>query len=199
MPHHIFGYGSLVNQDALHRYIGRPCASGETNLCQLQGFRRCWNVAMDNQTDLPGYKYYVDKSTGRRAGIYVTFLNIRKAPGAAAPGAAAPGTAITGIIFKVNEAELALLDQRERNYYRLDVTHQVNVAVEGKVWAYKGTSEAEKRYQRGLHTQTAYISEEYYQFVHDCFYCHGEDCAKAYLNSTDAPEVPLRKLQRINL
>lgn len=190
MNHYIFGYGSLVNQEVLHRYLGRRCVVGEARLCQLKEFRRCWNVAMDNQVDLPGYKYYVDAETGERPAIFVTFLNIRYAK----------HSVITGMLFQVSQEELHFLDLRERNYQRIEVTDYLNTSVrESKVWAYIGTEEAEKRYQQGLTTGTAYIPEAYYHFVGECFYCYGEAAAQAYMHAMDPPEVPLRKLNRIDI
>lgn len=190
MDHYIFGYGSLVNQEALHQFLGRKCETGEAKLCQLNGFRRCWNVAMDNCIDLPAYKYYLDEATGERPYIFVTFLNITPSK----------YSFITGVLFQVNEEELKQIDLRERNYQRIEVTdYLTSLLRESKVWAYIGTTEAEKRYQQGLKTGTAYISEEYYHFVNDCFYCYGQAAAQAYIDSTDAPEVPLRKLKRIEI
>lgn len=189
MDHYIFGYGSLVNQEALQQYLGRKCGVSEARLCQLRGFRRCWNVAMDNQVDLPEYKYYTDPETGDRPGLFVAFLNIRPSE----------SSMITGILFQVNEKELRQLDLRERNYQRIEVTDQIKIPVtDGKVWAYRGTTAAEERYLQGMRTETTCISEEYYRFVYDCFCCCGEKSAQNYMDSTDVPEVPLRRLERVD-
>ncbi len=189
MRHYIFGYGSLVNQEALYHYLGRECSPHAITLCQLKGYRRCWNIAMDNRVDLSSYKYYLDAATGERPEVFVTFLNIRPAR----------KSTLTGALFEVNAEELSWIDQRERNYRRVAVTHQIDCQVPGNVWVYIGTPEAEKRYQQGLASHAACISEEYYLFVQECFYCHGEAIGQAYLEATDPPEVPLRKLIRIDL
>lgn len=189
MKHYIFGYGSLVNQEALHQYLDRECSTDAFTLCQLKGYRRCWNVAMDNRIDLPSYKYYLDAATGERPEVFVTFLNIRPARQGL----------LTGALFEVSMDELLIIDQRERNYHRVVVTHQIDCQVSGAVWAYIGTPEAERRYQQGLASRTACIAEEYYHFVRECFYCHGDTIGQSYHEATDLPEVPLRKLVRMDL
>lgn len=190
MKHYIFGYGSLVNQEALARYLCRTCTADTTHFCHLHGYRRCWNVAMDNRLDLPSYKYYLDAATGQRPNIFVTFLNIRSAP----------QTSVSGILFEVSQEELAQLDMRERNYRRIEITDQLDITVaNGYAWVYIGTPEAEERYQKGLNSKTAFISEEYHQFVHDCFSQCNSAIALNYREATDTPEVPLKKLIRIDI
>ena len=76
----VFGYGSLVNVGNLERYLGRKLIPDlDFAICGLNNYRRCWNVAMDNNLDLPGYKYYRDRITKNRPDCFVTFLNIHPA------------------------------------------------------------------------------------------------------------------------
>lgn len=158
-------------------------------LCNLRGYRRCWNVAMDNSQDLAAYKYYLDADTGHRPEVYVTFLNIRPAA----------GHEISGILFSVTEEELLMLDTRERNYTRNEISSSVDMPTDGKVWVYQGSEEARERYVCGLSKKKAVIQKAYYHYVYNCFLQLGQSHAEAYLNSTDAPEVPLRELKRVNL
>src|SRR3954464_4477383 len=95
-PDFVFAYGSLLDEAR-----GRPCT--------LTGWRRGWGVAMDNRRTLPGYRYFLDRETGDRPPVFVTFLDIREQPGAHVHGIAFP-------------ADLVALDARERNYTRVDVT-----------------------------------------------------------------------------
>ena len=107
----MFAYGSLASHDA-----GRPCV--------LRDHRRAWGVAMDNRRTIRGYKYYVDAVTGERPAVYVAFMCIWPAPGAS----------VHGVLLEVDDAGLAALDRRERNYDRRDVSAHVDV--NGPVWAY---------------------------------------------------------------
>ena len=49
---YVFGYGSLLERR-------HEPAHG---LSELTGFRRTWNVAMDNRQTIPGYKHYLDQA-----------------------------------------------------------------------------------------------------------------------------------------
>jgi hypothetical protein len=104
----------------------------------LAGYRRVWNVAMDNSVDLPGYKYYVD-AEGNRPDVKVTFVNLVEAP----------GESVTGAVIPFDEA----LDARERNYERREI--------EPGLWAYVGTAEARARFEEG----PSVVSREYLALV----------------------------------
>ena len=143
----VFAYGSLLPR----------ADSGEETavVCHLDGFRRGWNVAMDNAVTIPGYKYYVDEGTGERPEIYVSFLNIWPAP----------GNRVNGVAYEVDEEILPLLDLRERNYDRHEVTARVDSGIPGRVWAYVGQAEARERYEIGRARSTAVVSERYWDGV----------------------------------
>jgi hypothetical protein len=110
---------------------------------ELRGYRRVWNVAMDNSVDLPAYKYYVD-ADGKRPDVKVTFVNLVEAPDAA----------VRGVVLEV---DLDALDPRERNYARREV--------EPGLWAYVGTTEARTRYEAG----PSVVSLEYLELVRAAF------------------------------
>jgi cation transport regulator ChaC len=189
-PHFVFGFGSLVKEAGLRKFLRRNANRPvESCICQLQGYRRCWNVAMDNTQNLHSYKYYLDLGTGYRPEVYVTFLNIRSAV----------GYEITGILFQVTEEELQMLDARERNYTRKEVSSAISLPSAGKVWVYEGTKAARERYAYGLGESRACVQADYFHYVHDCFLQLGKPHVQAYLDSTDPPEVPIRKLKRIDL
>ena len=133
----LFAYGSLAG------IAGRPCT--------LRDHRRGWDVAMDNRETIPGYKVYVDADTGERPAVYVAFLSIRPEPGAEVPGVA----------FEVDDAGLAALDARERNYERVDVAALVEPGLDGPVWAYVGSAAGRARYAAGRADGTAVVTEEY--------------------------------------
>ncbi|NJO04423.1 MAG: gamma-glutamylcyclotransferase [Chloroflexaceae bacterium] len=110
--HYIFGYGSLAHTGQLRTFLHRAeWHPGDWFFCRLHGYRRAWNVAMDNRVLRPGYKYYVDRATGERPAAYVTFMNVYPMAGAS----------IGGVLFGVTPTELALLDRREANYQRISL------------------------------------------------------------------------------
>ena len=168
----LFAYGSLV-RDAV--------------VCHLGGHRRRWDVAMDNTRDLPGYKYYRDRDTGQRPPVYVTFLNLRPDE----------GSTVNGVAYPVEAEIFPLLDARERNYERCEVTDLVDVDLGGPVWAYVGTAEGRARYEAGRRDGTAVVSDEYYEGVRDGFARLG--VLEEFERTTDALLVPRRALERIDL
>ena len=115
---YVFGYGSLAELPAGAR-TRTPGAGGF--IADLDGYERGWGVAMDNRVDLPGYKRYRGRDGGRPA-VHVCFLDI-------APRA---GAAVNGVCLPVDEAALAALDDRERNYERRDVSELVTPAGRGE-------------------------------------------------------------------
>ncbi len=187
-PHYIFGYGSLVAIESLRVFLGREkMIPGDYQFCRLRDYQRTWNIARENKIDAPGYKYYIEADSEVRPDIYVTFLNVRPDP----------GTSIAGLLFGVTAAELKLVDQRERNYQRVEVRNHLDLKLTNPVWLYIGLPEAEQRFQRGQQTNTAVISKVYYELVHDAFLAQGPDAAADYLATTDDPKVPLKRLRVI--
>ena len=154
----VFGYGSLV-----HRAGDRM---------DLPGFRRRWNVAMDNRVAIAGYKRYLDPQTGQPPPVVVTFLNLVE------DGA---GT-VNGVVFR---ADLDVLDRRERQYVRREV--------QPGLWTYVGRPEAVARYEAG----PAVVQAEYHDEVRAGFAHRGE--LERFDESTDPPAVPLVSLRRIEL
>ena len=138
----------------------------------LPGYRRRWNVAMDNRVAIPGYKRYLDPETGEPPPVVVTFLNLVE------DGAGH----VNGVVFR---ADLDVLDRRERQYER--------VAVGDGLWAYVGRPEAVARFEAG----PAVVHAEYHEEVRAGFAQRGE--LERYDASTDPPAVPLRSLRRIEL
>jgi hypothetical protein len=149
----VFGYGSLASDG------GTPA--------RLRGYRRAWNVAMDNRLTIPGYKYYVD-GAGRRPEVFVTFLNL------------VAGEGVDGVVVAIDD--LAALDERERNYERVDVSALVDHP--GPVFAYIGRDEAVARFEAGRRGGTAVVVRGYLESVR---------------HLADPPPLPVLDLMRIDL
>jgi gamma-glutamylcyclotransferase (GGCT)/AIG2-like uncharacterized protein YtfP len=152
----VFGYGSLT------------AAGGRR--CVLRDHRRGWGVAMDNRETIAGYKYYVDAETGERPAVYVAYLSIWPEPGAQ----------VEGVAFAVDDAALAALDARERNYDRRDVTGLVDPDLGARVWAYVGSAAGSERYAAGRAAGTAVVAEAYLALV----------------PAAEPPDLPVRPLLR---
>ena len=176
----VFGYGSLLRPREMR---------GDATPSILRGFRRGWNVAMDNRRDIPGYKYYVDEATGERPEVYVTYLNIWEDEGAQ----------LNGLVFPVDPETLLTLDDRERNYERRDVTGNVDADFGGRVWASVGTPAARERYETGRAAGTAVVSAPYEDKVRKDFSSFGQAWLAQFEATTEERTVPLRHLRRIEI
>lgn len=182
----VFAYGSLVSPP------GAPPGrrwSAHGFVADLLGFRRAWGVAMDNRRDLPGYKYYTGMD-GARPAVFVTFLDVRPS--------VQPGAAVNGLCLPVDGERLAVLDRRERNYKRIDVSGRIRVdgAAGVRVWTYVGSAGGRERLRRGLAAGTAVIDANYLTGVRDGFTRLGGDEHQACAESLDPGELPVVRLRR---
>jgi cation transport regulator ChaC len=143
----VFAYGSLLP-------AGATALPREARPCRLTGWQRSWGVAMDNRVDVPGYKHFVAPD-GERPALMVAFLDIAPRSGATVNGAALP----------VCEDELPGLDERERNYGRVEVTEAIDADLAGRVWAYVGLDAARERLARGRREGRLAIASSYYDRV----------------------------------
>lgn len=139
---------------------------------------------MNNQVDLPEYKYYRLRQNNKRLNGFVTFLNIRPYP----------DRIVSGILFRVSNAELKNLDLRERNYQRINITNQLNVKAQN-AWVYIGSKDAEQRHQTGLSQEKAVICQDYYNSVQNAYLSLGEKEWANYIATTDKPNLPIMDLK----
>jgi cation transport regulator ChaC len=177
----VFGYGSLTNR-AEDRTVR------DASVARLPGFRRVWNVAMDNSVSIPGYKHYLDPRSGERPAVFVTYLNIEPAAGVSCVGALLP----------VDANDLSRLDRRELNYRRIDVTELVERTAADPslpVWTYLGLDAALARHRQGLAAGTAVVQREYLETVERGF---GElGLIDQFRTGTVPPACPVRSLKLV--
>jgi cation transport regulator ChaC len=187
---YIFGYGSLVDERELRDYLNEiGVEAGHPKEARLWGYRRAWDVAMDNRENIQGYKYYRDPRSHQRPSCFVTFLNIYPSD----------ASSTNGIAFEVPEKALAELDRRERNYKRIDVTDRFHPQLGGRVWTYIATVDGRARYNTAEHDGSAVIQEEYIAKVERAFQSRGEKFYDQYIKSTDPPTVPRQNLECVKL
>jgi cation transport regulator ChaC len=180
---YLFAYGSLLHD------LDAPAGSAAAIACRLAGHRRVWNVAMDNTLTVPGYKCYLDPRDGSRPAVFVSFLNLRPAP----------GQSVNGVLFPILSADLPALDRRERNYRRVELTGSIETSLAGRVWSYLGKAEAERRFDRALQAGRAVIHKGYLELVREGFARLGPEELAEFETSTDPPRCPVVELQRVEL
>ena len=109
----IFGYGSLVSPSSLASTIGRTVSVGNgMHIAELAGYQRAWNYG----SEVLRGDWIGDDGTETIGGLVVSLGIV-----------AAPGDSINGVVFAVDDDELADLDWRERAYDRIDVTDRITL------------------------------------------------------------------------
>jgi cation transport regulator ChaC len=171
----LFAYGSLLP-------AGSTALPPGARPCDLHGWRRVWGVAMDNEVDLPGYKHFLTPD-GERPALMVAFLSIDRQAGAT----------VNGVALPVAEDELPGLDERERNYARVDVTEALDPGLQGPVWAYAGLDAARERLALGLREGRLAIASSYHERVLEGFDRLGQRDRFARL--TAPPPAPVADLE----
>jgi cation transport regulator ChaC len=187
--HWVFGYGSLVDARSLGRTLGRPVELHVDVLeAELDGWGRRWNYGVGHVT---GAWRTVD---GRMVvdGVIVALGVVPSA-----------GERTNGIVARVSATELAALDLRERDYDRVDVTHQVTVAARGgrpvspgvgtddRIVTYVPRPSAIDRYETARDAGRAAIRDTYWGLVDAAFAVLGPDRLQAYRTTTPAPDIPV--------
>jgi hypothetical protein len=172
----VFGYGSLAWDGSC------PVLEAE-----LRGSRRVWGVAMDNTVDLPGYKHYRRRRDGSRPPVCVAFLDLEPSS----------GDAVNGICLAVTPERLARLDERERNYRRVDVTDRLEPRPPGRAWAYVGRPESRARLLGARAGSRAVVSREYRERVLRGFAGLGRDALARFRESTELEGLPVVDLVRV--
>jgi hypothetical protein len=140
---------------------------------------------MDNTVTIPGYKYYLD-ADDTRPDVCVAFLDLAEAPDAC----------VNGLCMPVNEAALRALDERERNYHRVDVTRCVEPLI-GRTWAYAGREDSRERFAEASATGRCVVAGAYLEVVERGFRALGE--WDAFEASTSGVRPPVRELRRVDL
>ena len=171
---YVFAYGSLA-ADLPGSHPAR-----------LRGRRRGWGVAMDNRVDVPGYKHYRLRSDGSRPAVFVAFLDLFDDPAACTHGLCVP----------VDDAQLPVIDHRERNYERVDVTGAVTPA-RGIVWAYVGGATGRGRLERARAGGAAVVSRDYLERTRAAFAALDPAALADFEASAAVGDLPVWDLQRV--
>lgn len=183
----IFGYGSLVSPDSLASTIGRTVTPGTgMHVAALKGFGRRWNYG---SKVLRG-DWTTDDGHELTGGLVVSLGIIE-----------APDESTNGVIFAVDNTELADLDWRERAYDRIDVTDRItllgdsaDVELDEPVVVYFPQPSSITRYERHRDAGNAAIRESYWHLVDQAFAALGDDHLTWY-RSTPPPDVPVRDIR----
>jgi hypothetical protein len=191
----VFGYASLADLDEplLADGVEHAPLAG-----RLLGFRRRWGVAMNNWEGGQAVKHFVDPETGERPRIRVAYLDLREADGEETNGLALP----------VDADRLEMLDAREVNYSRVDVTPAFEPALPapagaplktrlGRVFTYVGTDAARERCRAGVADGDVFVGRDYVATVRGAFARLATSALEEFDRTTDPLPFPERDLDVI--
>lgn len=182
----IFAYGSLVSPQSLASTIGRTITPGTgMHVVELDGYGRRWNygskVLRGDWTNDDGVEVI---------GGLVVSLGVVEAP----------DETINGVIFSVDETELADLDWRERAYDRIDVSERITPLGDSEglhltdpIALYFPRASSIDRYEQHRDAGTAAIRRSYWDLVDDAFGALGDDHLTWY-RRTPPPDVPVHDI-----
>ena len=173
----IFGYGSLVSPASMATTIGRSVARSDVAVAHLDGYGRRWNYG---SLHLRGDWHHdgVDVTQG-----FVVSLGL----------VASDAESCNGVIVRVTGEELAMLDWRERDYERTDVSDMIRIGgdpISERVWTYVPRPSAIERYEQGRDRGQAGIRRSYWELVERAFGALGDNHLERYA-ATPAPDVPV--------
>ena len=179
----IFGYGSLVSPSSLASTIGRTVSVGNgMHIAELAGYQRAWNYG----SEVLRGDWIGDDGTETIGGLVVSLGIV-----------AAPGDSINGVVFAVDDDELADLDWRERAYDRIDVTDRItlidqsaSVQLDDPFAVYLPRPVSIARYEAHRDAGTAGIRRSYWDIVDAAFAELGAHHAEWY-RRTPPPDVPV--------
>ena len=169
----LVGYGSLLSRSSLEGTLGRTY-TGPFMQCTVRGWRRTWDAGMPNQ------KFYTEGVKGRIMPRAILYLNVRRDP----------STNINGVIFAINQEELAAYDRRESIYERVDVRSDLDVEiVGGPIYMYV----CRPRYRIAYSNSPvdAAIRATYLQIIKQGLSELDDDFRQLYEKSTDIPPANL--------
>ncbi len=173
----VFGYGSLVSPASMATTIGRTAAASDVAIAHLDGYGRRWNYG---SLHLRGDWHHdgVDITQGLVVSLGLVESDTE---------------GCNGVIVRVTADELAMLDWRERDYERTDVSDLIRLddrsSIE-RVVTYVPRSSAIERYETARDEGRAGIRQSYWELVHAAFGDLGGDHLERYA-ATPAPDVPV--------
>lgn len=179
----LFAYGSLVSPASLAATIGCPVAAGRGPLPAVLGdHAREWMVGSDRESHPERVLVAED---GAVFDGTLAVLGIR----------AEAGAVCTGAVYELDDAVVASLSVRERNYTLAEVSVQVNGA---RGWwtvvTFVPRPGAVERLRRARAAGTAVVRAGYADLVADAFRRLGPGQGEAYARTTVPHGLPVRRI-----
>jgi hypothetical protein len=155
----IFVYGSMVNRESMLKTLPSLSKACGPSIAILKGWARSWNTGSDPK-DQPERVWRGEK--GEVFNGTIASLGIVQRDDTECPGA----------LYRISVSDLARVDNRERDYKRINVTGLVRgpeLNPTDTVFTYIPTDRAQQRLTRALADEKAVLSKGYLQLVREGF------------------------------
>lgn len=176
----MIGYGSLTSLQSIEEVLGRKYQDS-IYLVHLDGYERSWNfVGANNDPKLPPelltYDSFYIKNNDTIPFQKTMFLNIIENK----------AVQLNCVLYYVTLQELAMFDEMELGYTRIDVTNKIpEYTIEkGVVYAYKALPEYE--YNPETDKDISILEKSYVDLVLDAYKARGA----SYKNEFDNTTIP---------
>jgi cation transport regulator ChaC len=195
---YVFGYGSLVSPASVEKTLGHNVPAASVVPAELVGWRRAWNVGSDRASH-PERTFFLRNDDGGRGAIFkgiTVVLGIERVT-------SDDGTTCNGAVFPVFRGDLNLLDVRERNYERIDVTDSVkwdDKPPNCTVYTYVPKAEAAAKVALARnHGLAMNVRSEYKAMVEAAFASVGEEALRRYRETTPEPadDMPVESMETV--
>ncbi len=170
----IFVYGSMMNRGSMLATLPTLSESCGPSMATLKGWKRSWNTGSD-PADQPERIWH-----GEGGNVFegtIVSLGLAKRDNAECPGA----------LYRITVSDLAKVDNRERDYTRINVTGSVDgleLKPTDTVYTYVPTDEAQQRLVEALADDRAVLSKDYLRLVKEGFTSLHPDGERMYHEHT---------------
>jgi cation transport regulator ChaC len=161
---HIFGYGSLVNPRSIRNTLGEELREEEVALAILRDYVRKWQLVDWVQVE------HVNQ--GPTPAIFLDLVPQQ-------------GAVVNGVLLPISPKGLSKMDQREKNYDRIDVSALIHTPLsEEPVFTYVGKRE------HCIPPPGSFVLTRYEQLVEEGIAYWGEKFADQFRQTTMSHQYP---------
>ena len=118
---YVFGYGSLINPKSVQKTLGREVKIENLAVRRIDSHVRKWQLV----------EWVIIEGSNEERPVPAVFLDLVQHQGAW----------VNGILIRLSKEELHKMDEREKNYDRIDVSKLIEPKVDGETYTYMGKRE----------------------------------------------------------
>jgi hypothetical protein len=183
----LFGYGSLLSKTSMEKTLGQSYEE-RCIPCKIPGWRRTFDVAMPNPSEIGFAGKWKENQKLMQAGIHeesefipekITYCNVRQST----------RDAVNGMLYVVTNEQLKGFDKREWPYNRVDITEPlreqgVNV-IDGHAYMYVGKEDFVIKDLSTVPLEEVGLRQSYLDMIKDGLDQLGNKFVQDFIKTTD--------------